>query len=329
MKVWIHQMNSYLPPTEVTNDEIIKEQSLKIKSSWIERYIGIQTRRWALDHVAASDLAVKACEGLDLSTFQGPVFVSTISQDYFTPSTASIIKGKLGLKDDCPAIDLNAACAGQLFALDLAKSRLLTHEEETQALVIATEIRSRWLNKNDRRTVFLFGDGAVVFHLKKGNETDSIGHIEWCESKTIASDQFDILVPGGGSALPWHKMESSSLGYIKMNDGETIFKHTTESLIGLIEQMLSKHCQSLSDYQYFIFHQGNGAIIKKICDQLGIAQNKTLINFDRFGNTSSASMGIAFDQAIKEKKIKKGDRILTMAMGAGYHIGMSSIIWGE
>ncbi len=323
-KVWIKDIAFYVPERIVTNDEIIEAHSLKMRASWIERRIGITERRWASDEQAASDLAVEAAKKLKLNKFKGSVWVSTISQDYFTPSTASIIKSKLGLTDDLPAIDMNNACAGQIFALDNAVARLKT-TDETEALVFATEVRSRFLNMKDRRTVFLFGDGAVVFQLEKSD--DAPGEVEWCQSKTIPSPDFEILVPGGGSRHPYSSGEEIH-PYIKMQDGEKIFQATTESLIGLITQSLAKNNLTVDDYDYYVFHQGNGAIISKVCNELGISEDKTWVNFDRYGNTSSASMGIALAEAHELGKIKKGNRVLVMAMGAGFHVGMASIIWG-
>jgi 3-oxoacyl-[acyl-carrier-protein] synthase-3 len=326
-KVWIKDIAYYVPERVVTNEEIIEAHSLKMKASWIEKRIGITERRWASENQAASDLAIEAAKKLDLQGFEGAIWVSTISQDYYTPSTASIIKGQLGLTDHLPAIDMNNACAGQIFALDNAVARLKTTDEK-HALVIATEVRSRFLNMKDRRTVFLFADGAVVFQLEKTD--DAPGEVEWCISKTIPSTDFEILVPGGGSRKPFKQFtqEEDFHPFIKMQDGEKIFQATTESLIGLITDSLAKNNLTVEDYDYYVFHQGNGAIISKVCDTLGISSDKTWVNFDHFGNTSSASMGIALAEAQELGKIKKGDRVLVMAMGAGFHVGMASIKWG-
>lgn len=324
-KVWIKDIAFYVPERKVTNDEIIEAHGLKMKASWIEKRIGITHRRWADKDQAASDLAIEAAKKLNLKNFKGSIWVSTISQDYFTPSTASIIKAKLDLSDDLPAMDVNNACAGQIFALDCAVSRLKTNDEK-EALVFATEVRSRFLNMKDRRTVFLFGDGAVVFHLEKSD--DAPGEVEWCISKTIPSKDFEILVPDGGSRNPYMDDIEKYHPYIKMQDGEKIFQATTESLIDIISEALAKNNLTVEDYDYYVFHQGNGAIISKVCDKLGISDDKTWVNFGTYGNTSSASMGIALAEAHKLGKIKKGNRVLVMAMGAGFHIGLASIKWG-
>lgn len=326
MKIAINSCAYYVPENIVDNQQIIDFNSLKMKASWVEKRIGITHRRWADDNLAASDLALKAIEKLNLENFSGSCWVSTISQDFYTPSTASIIKQKIKTDSIYPAFDLNGACAGQIFALDCAYRRLLTTDEK-EALVIATEVRSKFLNKLDRRTVFLFGDGACVFHLVKSEEQK--GALNWVEAITIPSDQYDIFIPAGGSRTP---LDQNSLeehqNKITMNDGVGIFEKTTESLVEIINRLLSEKSEKLSDYDFFIFHQGNGAIIRKILENLGLSEEQTHINFDKFGNTSSASMGIALAEAIELGKIKTGDRVMMLAMGAGYHIGVSSMTWG-
>ena len=325
MKVWIKNISYYVPERVVTNQEIIDAHSLRMKASWIEKRIGITERRWCDENTAASDLAVEAVKKMNIDEINGAIYVSTISQDFLTPSTASVVKGKLGWKSYYPAIDMNAACAGQIFALDSAVSRLKGSEDK-EALVIATETRSKFLNMKDRRTVFLFADGAVVFHLEKSDEAP--GEVEWVQSQTIASEDFEILIPGGGSKLPFNDGVDPVETKIKMQDGEKIFETTTETMIGLIHDQLKKYETKVSDYDFFVFHQGNGAIIRKICGALDIPMEKTHINFDKFGNTSSASMGIALADAHEQGKIKKGGKVLVLAMGAGYHVGIASIKWG-
>ncbi len=328
-KVWIKQVSYHVPENIISNKDIIDLNQLKIKDEWIKNRIGIENRRWVDKQTAASDLAVEAILKMNLQDFDGPIFVSTISPDYPTPSTASIIKKKLQLENDSPAIDISAACAGHLFALDLAKSKLLTSHYK-QALVVATETRSKFLNKADRRTVFLFSDAAVVFLIEKSD--NPTGDIEWIETKTIASKEFEILVPSGGSVAPYENTEeakSTFYPFIKMNDGEKIVEATTVSLITIVTESLTKHNQKVSDFDFFVFHQGNGDIIKNICINLNIPLNKTEIIFNQFGNSSSSSMGLAFAMALENGNIKNGDRVLLISMGAGYHVGLSSILWNQ
>ena len=335
-RIWIAGIGHHLPPQVVTNAQIIEENALRIKASWVEGMIGIRERRWALPEVAASDMAVAAAHGLPLSGFRGSVWVSTISPDYLTPSTASIVKRKLGIAGDAPAFDLSAACAGQLFALEAAVHRMRATGER-EALVIATEVRSRFLNRRDRRTVFLFGDGASAWLLRQealgdgaaGGSDAGLGEVEWVLSRTRASAEFEILVPGGGSVLPLSAaVLDQDLQYIRMNDGVKISELTTSTLLEELRQTLAARQLTPADFDFYVFHQGNGAISRKILEALAVDPAKTWSNFDRFGNTSSASLGIALSEAASLGKIRTGDRVLLMAMGAGYHFSIASVRWG-
>jgi 3-oxoacyl-[acyl-carrier-protein] synthase III len=325
MSIILHKVAHYVPERVITNDQLIERESLKIKASWVEHRIGIKERRWAHDDESASDLAIKAIHKLGLQNFNGALWLATISQDYLTPSTSSLIKAKLGWKHDAPTFDVNGACAGHLFALEMAYHRLL-NTSETEALVVASEVRSRFTNPKDRRTVFLFADGAAVFHLKKNEDSEHSG-IEWTLSKTLTSETLDIYIPAGGSTLPLSKLTDPSDAFIKMNDGPKIFELTTNALVQSITESIQGKGQTLDNFSFFVFHQGNTAIITTVLEKLGISLEKTHINFDRYGNTSSASMGIALSEAYELGKINKGDRVLLLAMGAGHHLSMASIVW--
>lgn len=325
MPVWIANLSHYVPPRVVTNDDLIRAEGLKMKASWVERFIGIRERRFAEPDVTASDLAANAIAALGVEDFRGSLFVSTVSPDYLTPSTAALVKRKARLASRHPAIDVNAACAGHLFALDLARARLES-TNETEALVVATEVRSRFLNRQDRRTVFLFGDGAAAFHLRK--EDASPGSVEWVHSASMPSDAMEIFVPAGGSAMPLSsKVLEEGHQYIVMNDGPKIVELTTKLLVETIQEVLAEKGRTTSDYDVFVFHQGNANISAKICAALGIPEEKTSANFARFGNTSSASCGISLSELHAEGRLKRGDRVLLVAMGAGYHMSVASVVW--
>jgi 3-oxoacyl-[acyl-carrier-protein] synthase-3 len=329
LRVWIAGIANYVPRRVVDNAEIIDRHALKMRASWVERALGVRERRWADEGESASDLAASAVRGLglDLARFEGSLVLSTVSPDYLTPSTASLAKRKLGLTSRHPAVDLNAACAGALFALDLAMNRLIATDER-EALVVATEVRSRYLNPKDRRTVFLFGDGASAIHLRKDDEAP--GHVEWVRSATIPSQESEILVPAGGSAMPLSQaVLDGDQQFITMLDGTKIVELTTGLLVGEIEDVLRQKKMASGDFDFFVFHQGNANISQKICSALGVPADKTWTNFDRFGNTSSASLGIALSEAVQLGRLRRGQRVLLVAMGAGYHVSVASLVWGR
>jgi 3-oxoacyl-[acyl-carrier-protein] synthase III len=324
MNITIKNVGHYLPEQIISNQDMIDRFSLRMKAGWVEKIVGIKERRWANEDQATSDLAVAACKDFDLKNFKGPLFLSTITGDYLTPSTSSIIKRKLALSGSYPAVDINAACAGFLFALENGINYLLSGKSD-QALILASECRSRFINTSDRRTAFLFGDAACALLIEK---TDDDGMIEWVETQTEASEDYEILIPAGGTREPLtEEVITSKRHLITMNDGTKISEVTSSKLIDTVNQTLSTKGQKLSDFDHFIFHQGNGLLIRAIAKEMGIDEEKVWINFDRYGNSSSASVGLSFSEAIQSGKVKNGDRILMMAMGAGYHIGMASIKW--
>ena len=325
MSVFIKDLSHYLPENLVTNQDIIDKNKLKITSRVVEKVIGIKTRFWASPTESVSDLAVKACQKIDLSKFDGPIFLSTITGDYLSPSTSSIIKQKLGLSGDAPTFDLNAACAGNLFALDLA-TKYLTGTEYKQALVIASECRSRFTNLSDRKTAFLFSDAASAILLE--NSEVATNTIEWIDTNTRASEQFEIFIPAGGASSPMSQESIQNKDhYIKMQDGSKIKDVTTSVLVDKIKSKLADENQTLDDFDQFVFHQGKGILILEIASRLGISEDKVHINFPEYGNSSSASVGVSLSEYIQNKDFASEPRVLIMAMGAGYHIGMASIKW--
>lgn len=325
MNIYLSQLAHYLPERRVSNEELINSHGLRMKPGWVEKIIGITERRWASPEEATSDLALKACEKLELKNFHGPLFLSTITGDFLTPSTSSILKQKLGIKNDLPGFDINAACAGLLFALDLGQ-KYLQSSEQSEALIMASECRSRFANPKDRRTIFLFGDGASAFVITKAAKGNNL--LEWVLTKTEASEDYEIFIPGGGTREPLtNDSLENSRQYIKMNDGSKISELTTSRLIATVHETLEAKKQKLNDFDHFIFHQGNGRLIQAIAKEMGIEESKVWINFPQYGNSSSASVGISLSEA--SGQIKDGERVLLMAMGAGYHIGLASILWGE
>jgi 3-oxoacyl-[acyl-carrier-protein] synthase-3 len=330
--ILISAVSYHVPSQVITNQSIIEANDLRIRSDWVERRLGIRERRWVVaGEEAASDLAVAAIRKLriDLGAFSGALWTATISPDYYTPSTGSIIKQKLGMLQSFPTFDLNQACAGQIFALECAINRLRA-TDETEAIVVATEVRSVFLNKMDRRTVFLFGDGASAFYLCKHLSNEDQTGVEAITVSTISLGDDPIKIPAGGSRSPIDADAVAANDHrIKMLDGELITRRALDTLTGEIRSRLAKWGRTISDYDFFVFHQGSGSIIQSVCNDLGIAPEKIWTNFDRFGNTAGASMGIALAEAHELKKIPIGSRVLLVAMGAGWHLGLASVVWSS
>lgn len=323
--IYIKSISHYIPSKKVTNDELISNYSLKIKSSWIEQRLGISTRAWAEDNETTSDLATKSLQKIT-NAEEAPLFLSTISPDYLTPSTSAEIKRKMNWTEGDIAIDLANACAGHIFAMDLA-SRYLQTSDKKIAYACAAETRSRFLNKQDRRTVFIFADAASSLLLTT-EEKDSLAKINWLKTFTKFSPEHEILIPAGGAKTPLTvEGLNTHQNTITMCNGPQIEDTIFETLIKLVQDNLKSNNESLHEYDWMFFHQGNTQLIHKVCEKLNFPITKTHTTFEKFGNSSSASLIVTLSDAYEQGLIKKGQKILLVAMGAGYHAGVGSLSW--
>lgn len=322
-QIFIKKISHYLPPNKIANEVLISAESLKMKASWVESRLGIKERRWASADQSTSDLAKEALQKINEG--EGALYLSTISPDYFTPSTSSEIKRKMGWPGVLPAIDLAAACAGFIFSLESAALYLhATHHSPVYAL--AAELRSRFLNKKDRRTVFLFGDAAVACSLCEAKE-NSLAQLLWTHCSTQSLGEPEILIPSGAAKneLSFEGLESGE-NKIKMVDGVAITNVIEERLVDSVKNCLALRNETINDYALFAFHQGNGQLIRNVLSQLGANETQTHINFGEYGNSSSASVGVVLSEMFEKNQIQIGQKILLVAMGAGYHLGVASLI---
>lgn len=323
--IYIQSISHYIPTNRVTNQDLISKYSLKIKASWIEQRLGISTRAWADDSETTSDLAAKSLQIMKAPK-EAPLFLSTISPDYLTPSTSAEIKRKMNWNQGEIAVDLANACAGHIFAMDLA-SRYLQTSDTTTAYACAAETRSRFLNKQDRRTVFIFADAASSLKMTT-DEEKSLAKINWIKTFTKFSPEHEILIPAGGAKTPL-TLEglSSHQNTITMCNGPQIEDTIFETLLKLVQDNLATNQESLESYDWMIFHQGNTQLIHKVCEKLNFPTSKTHTTFEKFGNSSSASLIVTLSDAYEQGLLKKGQKILLVAMGAGYHAGICSLSW--
>jgi 3-oxoacyl-[acyl-carrier-protein] synthase-3 len=225
-----------------------------------------------------------------------------------------------------PAYDISAACAGFIFALELG-ALIVRASSSAFAYVVAAEARSRFLNKSDRRTVFLFGDAAAACLLTQ-TKTDALAQLLWTECSTQSFGEPEILIPAGGAKKPITSSDlAENLHKIKMIDGVSITEAVETKLVDSVRRCLGERGESIEDYRFFAFHQGNGQLIKHVLGQLGASEDQTWINFDVYGNSSSASVAVVLSEAAEKGLIKSGDKVLMVAMGAGYHLGVAALRW--
>jgi 3-oxoacyl-[acyl-carrier-protein] synthase-3 len=274
--------------------------------------------------VTTSDLAADVLKKISLG--EGPIYLSTISPDYLTPSTSSELKRKVGWEGLSPAIDLSAACAGFIFALEQASLFLLGSKQKI-VYALAAELRSRFLDLNDRRTVFIFADAAAGCVLSQ-DKVGAMAQVLWTSCSTQSKVAPEIYIPAGGAKQPLtHQLLDEKANTIRMVDGVGITEAVEAKLVSAVQLSLQSRQESIEDYAFILFHQGNGQLIERVLAQLGLQKEQTHINFGQYGNSSSASVAVALSEAASLGKIKPGQKVLLVAMGAGYHLGVAGLTW--
>ncbi|MDF0668649.1 MAG: ketoacyl-ACP synthase III [Nitrospira sp.] len=324
MKAWIAGTGSYAPARVLTNADL--ERMVATSDEWIRERTGIRERRIAAAGEACSDLAVQAgkraltAAGL-AATDLDMILVATCTGDYPLPATACLVQHQLGATK-AAACDLSAACCGFVYALSVADAYVKSGMRHV--LVIGSEVMSAVIDWTDRNTCVLFGDGAgaVVVSASDGERGILSTHLRsdgaLCEL---------IMVPGGGSRTPpSEKVLAERLQYIKMKGNET-FKVAVRTLEDIARTTLSANNLRIEDLDLYVPHQANMRILKAVMERLGLPSEKVLLNLDRYGNTSAASIPIALDEAVREGRIKDGSLVMLGAFGAGLTWASSLIRW--
>ena len=316
---------SYLPEKILTNIDL--EKMVETSDQWITERTGIKERRIANGNQTASELAFEAAKvALERAAMKAEdidlIITATVTGDMPFPSTACILQDKLGATN-AAAFDVNAACSGFLYGLYVADG-FIRSGMHRKILVIGTEVLSTITDWEDRTTCILFGDGAGAVIVEPTGEDRGI------ISMSIHSDGsiWELLhVPAGGSKQPASRESvDNKLHYIKMKGNET-FKFAVRTLEDLVIKILSENNLEPSQLSLLIPHQANLRIIQATADRLGLSMDKVLVNIDRYGNTSAASIPIALDEAVTTGRIKGGDYILLEAFGGGITWASALIKW--
>ena len=316
---------SYLPEKVLTNAEL--EKSVETSDEWITSRTGIRERRIAAEGETTSDMAANAAraamENAGITADEiDLIIVATITPDMFFPSTSCFVQTKIGAKN-AACFDVSAACAGFLYALEIAQQFITSHTYDT-ILVVGAEKLSSIVDWTDRNTCVLFGDGAGAAVLRHRGGTHGV------ISTYMASDGglSDILyIPGGGSRFPITKDNADQrLNCIKMNGKET-YKHAVISMLDAANRALADANLKASDLACIIPHQANLRIIEAIADRMKVPMERFMINLDRYGNTSAGAVAIALDEANRTGRMKEGDYILLVVFGGGLTWASSVIQW--
>lgn len=315
----------YLPEKVLTNADL--EKMVDTSDEWIVTRTGIKERRIAREDEASSDLAVAAARDALAKTNLSPedidlIIIATITPDYFFPSTGCVVQEKLGAKK-AAVFDLSAACSGFLYGVSTA-SQFIATGMYRYALVIGVENLSKITDYTDRNTCVLFGDGAGAAIL--GPVEDGYGFLSF-ELGADGSGGNLLKLGAGGSVRPLHKVEPGSKdNYIYMN-GNEVFKFAVRMMNTASDRVLEKAGITKEDVDFLVPHQANLRIIDSAMKRLGLSYDKVVVNLDRYGNMSSASIPIALDEAIEQGRIKEGDLLVLVGFGGGLTWGASVLKW--
>ena len=293
---------------------------------WIVTRTGISERRVADSHTATSDLAIEAAklalqdakvkpEQLDL------VIVATITPDMLFPATACIVQDKLGASN-AGAFDLSAACSGFVYALSMA-SNMIAAGAAKKILVIGSETLSKITDYQDRASCILFGDGAGAVVLGPSKRRN----VTYTKLGSDGSGGDMMKLPAGGSRMPASAHTVQNRLHFMALRGREVFKFAVVKMQECIQDALDARGYTADDISLIVPHQVNLRIIAAAAEKFGIPMDKVHVNIDRFGNTSSASIPIALDEAVKTRKLKKGDVVILVAFGAGLTWASALIEW--
>jgi len=302
----------YLPEKVVTNADL--EKMLDTSDEWIRERTGISERRIARDDETSGDMAEVAAQRAMQAAGVNPqdiglLIVGTTTPDLVFPSTACLLQARLGLPD-CGAMDVNAACSGFLYALSIA-DKYIRCGEVKKALVIGVEKLSAMTDWNDRGTAVLFGDGAGAVVLEASQEAGILStHIH------AAGRHSDLLCTDVGVSTGFKPEEGGGVR-IKMK-GNEVFKVAVRTLGRIVDETLEHNNMKKSELDWLIPHQANLRIISATAKKLGMTMDQVVITVDRHGNTSTASVPLALDEAVRAGKIKRGEVLLLEAFGGGF-----------
>jgi len=307
--------NKYFESIVDTNDE------------WIVTRTGIRERR-LLENGATSDLAVKAAEDLFKTTKVKPedievIIVATVTPDMFFPATACLVQERIGAVNAW-GFDLSAACSGFLFALQTA-SALIESGRYKNVLLIGADKMSSIVDYTDRNTCLLFGDAGSAVLLERSENyelgvIDSLLHVD-------GTGKESLYMKGGGSLNPSsHETVDQKWHYI-YQDGKAVFKVAVKGMADISAEIMEKNGLTSEDVSYLVPHQANLRIIDATGKRMGLPPEKVMINIDKYGNTTAATIPLCLTEYYRNGKIKKGDKLILSAFGAGYTWGALYLVW--
>lgn len=322
----ITALGTYVPPRILSNADL--EKMVDTSDQWIVERTGIRERHLVDKGVASSAMAAEAAcrclaeRGIQPSEVE-VIIVATVTPDMMFPSTACLVQDKIGAKGAW-GFDLSAACSGFVYALQVG-TKLVESGAHSKVLVIGADTMSSIMDYTDRSTCILFGDGAGAVLLEPAQE-DEIGMIDY-HHEIDGSGGCSLYMPGGGSLHPSSAETVANKMHYVHQDGQAVYKFAVRKMSEATETLLSRNGIKGSDLGCFIPHQANKRIILSTAERLGLTSEKVVINIDRFGNTTAATIPLAMETARQEGHLKKNDLVLIASVGAGFTVGAALLRW--
>ena len=317
-RISITGLGCHVPERVVTNDDLAT--MVDTNDQWIRDRTGIRERRIAADDEALTDIALPACRralemaGVDPLSID-LLIVATVTPDMAFPSAAAILADELGMPD-AAAYDLSAGCTGFVYAIAQAHGMLASGLAK-RALVVGGDVLSKILDWTDRSTVVLFGDGAGAVVMERVEEGGFLGF----ELGADGAGGQNLWLPGSGS-----RRFDDPEKFVKMN-GREVFKFATRVMVSSAEAILAECGKTVEDVDVYVPHQANVRIIDHAVRKLGMPEEKTVVNVERYGNTSSGSIPLALADAADDGRLEPGKLVLLTGMGAGLTWGSALIEW--
>jgi 3-oxoacyl-[acyl-carrier-protein] synthase-3 len=310
----------------LTNADL--EKMVATSDQWITERTGIRERHIVDKGVATSDLAVEAAKqclaarGIDASEIE-VIIVATVTPDMLFPATACLVQDKLGAKGAW-GFDLSAACSGFPYALQVG-AKLVESGMHKKVLVIGADVMSSIIDYTDRATCVIFGDGAGAVLLEPC-APDEIGMIDYWH-EIDGSGAHSLNMPGGGSLHPSTAETVAAKMHFVHQDGQAVYKFAVRKMAEAAETILARNGVTGQDLSCFIPHQANKRIILSTAERLGMPESSVVINIDRYGNTTAATIPLAMQTALDVGRLKKGDLDLLASVGAGFTVGATLLRW--
>jgi 3-oxoacyl-[acyl-carrier-protein] synthase-3 len=319
-------LSTYVPPRVLTNADL--ERLVETSNEWILQRTGIRERHIVEDGMATSDMAKEASLGAIAQAGITPddlgfIVVGTTTPDTIFPSTACVLQYKIGATRAW-GYDLGAACSGFTYALTAGHQMIATGAHD-YALVVGADTMSRIIDYKDRTTCVLFGDGAGAVVLAPADDEEP-AIIDFAHEIDGAGGPA-LCMPAGGSRMPaTHETVDGRMHYVKQ-DGQAVFKFAVRKTEEISRRLLERNGLDGSEIDLFVSHQANRRIIAAASERLGMPESKVVINLERFGNTTGATIPLALADAVADKRLRRGHLVLLASVGAGFTVGSVLLRW--